>query len=163
MEDAAVAELQRVHASPRADIRDYDASRRAVPPRAGRYPRTNAVTGPESTGGHTAGYLRDHLPPELYERLASGGALPDDEVRAASARLRAELGAIATYIPSALVREQLADPAPGRVRGAYWDGSVLFADLSGFTALSGRLSALGKQGAEEVSAIINNLFGALVE
>jgi class 3 adenylate cyclase/tetratricopeptide (TPR) repeat protein len=40
---------------------------------------------------------------------------------------------------------------------------VLFADLSGFTALSGTLSALGKQGAEEVSAIINNLFGALVE
>ena len=66
-------------------------------------------------------------------------------------------------ISSTLVREQLADPSPGRVRSAYWDGSVLFADLSGFTALSGTLSALGKQGAEEVSAIINNLFGALVE
>ena len=57
----------------------------------------------------------------------------------------------------------LADPAPGRIKGAYWEGSVLLADLSGFTALSEKHSSLGKQGAEEVSAIINNLFGAMLE
>src|SRR5262245_34445885 len=145
-----------------ADIRDRTASRRAVPPRTGRYIRTNAVTALPSNGGPAA-HLRDHLAPELYARLIGTGALPEDVVAGERTRLRAELGAIATYIPSTLVREQLADPALGRVRGAYWDGSVLFADLSGFTALSGTLSALGKQGAEEVSAIINNLFGALVE
>jgi len=121
------------------------------------------VTALPSNGEPAASQLRDHLPPALYAQLLSAGALPDTVVRAARDRLRAELGAIATYIPSTLVREQLTDPTPGRVRGAYWDGSVLFADLSGFTALSGTLSALGKQGAEEVSAIINNLFGALVE
>src|SRR5262245_13195523 len=107
--------------------------------------------------------LRAHLAPELYEQLLAGATLPDAIVRAETDRLRQEVAAIATYIPSALVREQLADPAPGHVRGAYWDGSVIFADLSGFTALSGTLSALGKQGAEEISAIINGLFGALVE
>jgi class 3 adenylate cyclase/tetratricopeptide (TPR) repeat protein len=121
------------------------------------------VTAPPSNGGSAASHLRDHLTPELYAQFVGGATLPDAVLRAERERLRAELGAIATYIPSALVREQLADPVPGRVRGAYWDGSVLFADLSGFTALSGTLSALGKQGAEEVSAIINNLFGALVE
>ena len=121
------------------------------------------MTALPSNGGSAASHLRDHLTPALYAQLLSAGALPDAIVRAERDRLRAELGAIATYIPSTLVREQLADPQPGRVRGAYWDGSVLFADLSGFTALSGTLSALGKQGAEEVSAIINNLFGALVE
>jgi class 3 adenylate cyclase/tetratricopeptide (TPR) repeat protein len=83
--------------------------------------------------------------------------------RATLDRLRAELAAITTYIPPALVRQQLADPVPGRVSGAYWDGSVLFADMSGFTALSEKLSALGKQGSEEISAIINSLFAALVE
>ncbi len=121
------------------------------------------MTALPSNGGSAASHLREYLEPALYAQLLSAGALPDDLVRAEHDRLRAELGAIATYIPSTLVREQLSDPAPGRVRGAYWDGSVLFADLSGFTALSGTLSALGKQGAEEVSAIINNLFGALVE
>jgi predicted ATPase/class 3 adenylate cyclase len=146
-----------------ADIRDCKASRRAVPSRTERATRANAVTAPPSNSGPAASHLRDHLTPELYDQLADGGTLPDAVLRTERDRLRAELGAIATYIPSALVREQLADPVPGRVRGAYWDGSVLFADLSGFTALSGTLSALGKQGAEEVSAIINNLFGALVE
>ena len=76
-------------------------------------------------------------------------------------RLRAELRALAAFIPATIVRQQLANPAGARVNGAYWDGSVLFADLSGFTALSEQLSALGKQGAEEISAIINRLFGAL--
>src|SRR5215212_7978696 len=146
-----------------ADIRDSTASRRAVQPRTGRYTRINAVTALPSNGEPVASHLRDHLAPALYAQLLSTGALPAAIVRAERDRMRAELGAIATYIPSTLVREQLAVPTPGRVRGAYWDGSVLFADLSGFTALSGTLSALGKQGAEEVSAIINNLFGALVE
>src|SRR6476620_5033156 len=146
-----------------ADIRDRTAARRAVPSRTGRYTRINAVTALPSNGGSAASHLHDHLAPALYAQLLSSGTLPDATVRAERDRMRAELGAIATYIPSALVREQLADPQPGRVRGAFWDGSVLFADLSGFTALSGTLSALGKQGAEEVSAIINNLFGALVE
>src|SRR5215212_3822060 len=146
-----------------ADIRDSTASHRAMPLRTGCYTRINAVIALPSNGGLAASHLRDHLAPALYAQLLSTGALPAAIVRAERDRMRAELGAIATYIPSTLVREQLAVPTPGRVRGAYWDGSVLFADLSGFTALSGTLSALGKQGAEEVSAIINNLFGALVE
>jgi class 3 adenylate cyclase/tetratricopeptide (TPR) repeat protein len=116
----------------------------------------------DSTGRQHIDLLRAHLAPDLFAQLVAG-ALPDAIVRDETARLREEVAAIATYIPSALVREQLADPAPGRVRGAYWDGSVMFADISGFTALSGTLSALGKQGAEEISAIINALFGALVE
>src|SRR5690349_9369283 len=131
--------------------------------RRGRDTRTDAVPGLDPAGRRDTGNLRDHLAPELYAQLSSAGSLPADVVRAECMRLRAELAAIATYIPSALVREQMANPEPGRVSGAYWDGSVLFADLSGFTALSGTLSVLGKQGAEEISAIINNLFGALVE
>ncbi|MFN8566913.1 MAG: adenylate/guanylate cyclase domain-containing protein [Kouleothrix sp.] len=121
------------------------------------------MTALNSTGIHNPANLRQHLSPELYGLLEAGVPLPPAIVQAEVARLRAEVAAIATYIPSALVREQLAAPTPGRICGAYWNGSVLFADLSGFTALSGTLSALGKQGAEEVSAIINALFGALVD
>ncbi|MFL5804433.1 MAG: tetratricopeptide repeat protein [Roseiflexaceae bacterium] len=117
----------------------------------------------ETIGNSFADRLRDHLAPELLARLSAEGVLPPEIIAAECARLRADLAAIATYIPSAIVREQLIDPVPGRIMGDYWDGSVLFADLSGFTALSGTLSALGKQGAEEVSAIINSLFGAMLE
>ncbi|MBC8161955.1 MAG: adenylate/guanylate cyclase domain-containing protein, partial [Roseiflexaceae bacterium] len=86
----------------------------------------------------------------------------DQSDAAKSVRLRAELQALASYIPTPIVRQQLASPRIGHVDGMFLDGSVLFADLSGFTALSETLSALGKQGAEEISEIINRLFGALL-
>jgi class 3 adenylate cyclase/tetratricopeptide (TPR) repeat protein len=103
------------------------------------------------------------LPPELGARLAPGLALGDEELAAVCAALRGELEAIARFVPSLVVRRQLARPAIGAINGAYWEGTVLFADLSGFTAMSGQLSSLGKQGAEEISEIINSLFAALVD
>jgi class 3 adenylate cyclase/tetratricopeptide (TPR) repeat protein len=107
--------------------------------------------------------LRSHLPATLQERLFSTDALSAEALELACVHLRAKLAAIATYIPSPIVGEQIARPRFAQIGGAYWNGSVLFADLSGFTAMSEQFSALGKQGAEEISAIINNLFGALVE
>src|SRR5262245_34942388 len=106
--------------------------------------------------------LRDHLPAETLAAPANGEPPEPLLVAAACARQRAELDAIASFIPGGIVRRQIADPQPGMVSAAYREGSVLFADMSGFTALSGKLSALGKQGAEEISAIINSLFAALV-
>lgn len=106
--------------------------------------------------------LQDYLPPDLVAQLARDGDLPATVRATLAADLRRTIAAFAAYIPSRLVRAQLADPTPGRVSGAFWQGSLLFADLSGFTALSEHLSVLGKQGAEEVSAIINRLFDTLV-
>lgn len=71
--------------------------------------------------------------------------------------------AIAAYIPERLIQAQLRSPQPGRIQGAYWHGSLLFADLQGFTALAEQLSVMGKAGAEELSAVINQLFEALVQ
>ena len=105
--------------------------------------------------------LGDLLPPQLAVQLA---ASPHDPqlLALATTLLRAELAALAAYVPLPLLYAQLQVPAPGQLSGAFWQGSILFADLSGFTALSGQLSALGTQGAEELSAIITTLFGALV-
>lgn len=106
--------------------------------------------------------LQAHLTPDLAAHLARTGELPPaDRVRLGAA-LHAELTACAAFIPARLVQAQLADPQPGRTGGAFWEGSLLFADLSGFTALSEQLSVLGRQGAEEVSAVVNRLFSALV-
>ncbi|OQX92331.1 MAG: hypothetical protein B6D58_03520 [candidate division Zixibacteria bacterium 4484_95] len=41
-------------------------------------------------------------------------------------------------------------------------GSLLFADLSGFTAISERLASLGRLGAEKLAGIINNRFNLLL-
>ncbi|MGD9707676.1 MAG: adenylate/guanylate cyclase domain-containing protein, partial [Candidatus Delongbacteria bacterium] len=41
-------------------------------------------------------------------------------------------------------------------------GTVMFADLSGFTNLSEKLTAKGKEGSEEISRIINEVFEELI-
>ncbi|MEM7323090.1 MAG: adenylate/guanylate cyclase domain-containing protein [Actinomycetota bacterium] len=49
--------------------------------------------------------------------------------------------------------------------GSHWtglDGSMLSADISGFTALSERLAAKGKAGAEEITVLLNTCFEALI-
>ncbi|MFO7570974.1 MAG: tetratricopeptide repeat protein [Gaiellaceae bacterium] len=42
------------------------------------------------------------------------------------------------------------------------DGTVAFVDISGFTAMSERLSSLGRAGAEEVTEVMNATFAALL-
>src|SRR6476646_9341585 len=43
------------------------------------------------------------------------------------------------------------------------DGTLAFVDISGFTAMSERLSSLGRAGAEEVTEIMNATFAALLD
>ncbi len=106
--------------------------------------------------------LRDHLSPDLAAYLERTGDLPVGARARLASELRARLVACAAFLPARIVRAQLAAPRPGHVSGAFWEGSLLFADLSGFTALSERLSVLGRQGAEEVSAVVSRLFDALI-
>jgi class 3 adenylate cyclase/tetratricopeptide (TPR) repeat protein len=115
------------------------------------------------TAQHNPAFPTGASPAARVAALARSGTLNPAELPEACALLRAELGAISSFLPATIVRQHLEAPAPGRLSGEYWDGSVLFADMSGFTALSGRLSTLGKQGAEEISQIINALFGTLVD
>lgn len=106
--------------------------------------------------------LEGYLEPHQLADLITTGDLPAGVRAHLGSDLRARLTAHAAYIPARIVHQQLADPQPGRTGGSFWEGSLLFADLSGFTALSERLSELGRQGAEEVSAIVNRLFAALL-
>jgi class 3 adenylate cyclase/tetratricopeptide (TPR) repeat protein len=106
--------------------------------------------------------LDAHLSAAQRAQLNSDGDLPAAERAALALQLRAQLAAAMAFIPARLAHAQLANPQPGRVGGAFWHGSLLFADLSGFTALSEKLSVLGRQGAEEVSAIISQVFDNLL-
>ncbi|MBX0329518.1 tetratricopeptide repeat protein [Oscillochloris sp. ZM17-4] len=113
---------------------------------------------PQATALET---LQRLLDPELLAQV-SGSEPKEAALAAAVAQLVNEITALASFLPEPTLIQQLNAPAPGVVSGAFWEGSLLFADLSGFTALSGTLSRLGKQGAEEISHIINTLFGVLV-
>jgi len=68
-----------------------------------------------------------------------------------------------TYLPASLVRTVAAHPA----RGVPWcdevEGTMVMADLSGFTNLSERLASLGDEGAERLTGIINAFFARMLE
>ncbi|HMO57963.1 MAG TPA: adenylate/guanylate cyclase domain-containing protein, partial [Roseiflexaceae bacterium] len=105
--------------------------------------------------------LHTYLPSDLFSIFAGSAPPPAAALAEACIRLRAELQAIASNVPAIILRNRLFADTPDMISGTYWNGSVLFADLSGFTALSARLSTLGKQGSEEISLIINHLFATL--
>ncbi len=103
--------------------------------------------------------LRPYLPPWLARRLQpqlTAIALPDLE--AIGQHLSQLLRVMATYLPRQAVNDVLADPVPGRVHGSIVPGTVVMADITGFTALSERIAHLGREGAEEITGIVNRYF-----
>jgi predicted ATPase/class 3 adenylate cyclase len=108
------------------------------------------------------GLLQSLLPAPLVDSLTQR-VPPDQAVAEASARLDAALVALVPFVPAPVRDIHLAQDTPTRIPGLYLTGTVLSADLSGFTALSSELAAAGRQGSEEISALINRLFAVLVE
>jgi class 3 adenylate cyclase/tetratricopeptide (TPR) repeat protein len=107
--------------------------------------------------------LERYLSPALADALdeARQGALPQALLLEAFVHLAAARYTIATYLPRLLVRKLLRErlSAPW----LHWtEGSLLFADLSGSTALAERLSAQGREGTEIVADFLNHLFEQMI-
>lgn len=66
---------------------------------------------------------------------------------------------LSKYIPTHFTEVYTQVKKKGFVKA---EGSVMFADLSGFTNLSEKLTSKGKEGSEEVSRIINEVFEELI-
>jgi class 3 adenylate cyclase len=105
--------------------------------------------------------LVPYLPPHLSRHLTQDIDLV--EVMTISKHIRAVREMLSTYLPNYLVNSIYRNPEPGNVNGGFRYGAVLFADVSGFTAMSEKLSVLGKEGAEEVTGIVNSYFSTMLE
>ncbi len=68
--------------------------------------------------------------------------------------------AIACFLPQKLIALKAAEV---QRLSEVLNATLLFADISGFTAMSERLARLGKEGAEEVNKIINSYFAPLIK
>lgn len=101
--------------------------------------------------------LRVYLPEKAYEPLERRPS--DLQLAAARDRLVALLKMAQTYLPLPVV---LAPQPPGVPTGGMQRGTFLLGDMSGFTALSERLSQFGRRGAEMITTIINGLFKEMV-
>lgn len=105
--------------------------------------------------------LYPYLPPHIARYYKSEVELV--EVMTLAKHIQAIRRELSTYLPRYLVRSIYANPTPGNVSGGFHYGAVLFADVSGFTAMSEKLSVLGKEGAEEITHIVNNYFSTMLE
>jgi class 3 adenylate cyclase/tetratricopeptide (TPR) repeat protein len=70
---------------------------------------------------------------------------------------------VASYVPTPVARRFAADPTPLAVpEGTAFPAAALFADVSGFTALTERLAQEGPAGAERLTGVLNDYFGRLL-
>ena len=108
--------------------------------------------------------LGKYLPPGLYQDILSR---PEAERPAVChEHLRNLLHTVATYLPHHVAQEHLQHPlAPWqRSNGTFKEGTLLFADISGFTALSEKLRLKReKQGAEDLIRLINAYLDIMLE
>ncbi|HXV98365.1 MAG TPA: adenylate/guanylate cyclase domain-containing protein, partial [Anaerolineae bacterium] len=71
---------------------------------------------------------------------------------------------LASYVPTFITRRLAANPTPLTTPTAQsFPAAVLFADISGFTALTEHLAQKGPAGTEELTQHLNTYFGQLIE
>ncbi len=104
--------------------------------------------------------LARYLPPEHHERLL--GAAPESMAeRETFAHLAAVRYVVGTYLPQVVLAQSLAPGAtPDWIH--HTEGALLFADLSGSTALAEQMSRHGREGSEQITAVLNGLFATLI-
>lgn len=99
--------------------------------------------------------LQKYLPAETYQAGHETTCL---------AHLNRLLPVVAGYLPRHIALELLRKPVVARNKGEFLEGTLLFADISGFTAMSEKLRQKGgKEGAEEMARIINEYLDVMLE
>ncbi|MDY7076025.1 MAG: hypothetical protein SXV54_03775 [Chloroflexota bacterium] len=94
-----------------------------------------------------------HLPSSLIEALQLDLLSPSPRLlEQCTTHLSKLLKTTSTLLPAYLVEQLIRDPTPGKAGGWFVDGDLLFADVGGFTAMSERLSRIGRAGAN-ISAL----------
>jgi class 3 adenylate cyclase/tetratricopeptide (TPR) repeat protein len=107
--------------------------------------------------------LRSYLPVHHLDDLPPVPFWEQDDLARTQGHLNRLLDVVITYLPRHLVQTKLTPSNVPSVGGAFLDGALLLADISGFTPLSEQLSALGKEGAEQITSVVNRYFGAMLE
>jgi adenylate cyclase len=104
--------------------------------------------------------LARYLPMDMYDRLSHTAGRVD--LHSVFAHLAAVRATIATYLPRRIVHRALDEHlSPPWLQ--WVEGSLLFADLSGSTALAERLGVLGREGTELVTDFLNGVFARMID
>ena len=101
--------------------------------------------------------LRRYLSNRLASRWQEGDVGPVLQ------HVKSVLRAVLTYLPRRVVRSRLDRPAGSAISGSFERATLMFSDISGFTAMSERLSQLGREGAEVITGIVNDYFATMLD
>lgn len=123
-------------------------------------------TSPDKGHGTTpwqAAVWQRYLPPDFVSSSADTPHhwSPDERKRVIE-HLQAVWQAVKTYLPRQVVRRLSDGLEPGQMWGKLVEGTFLFADISGFTALADHLSAL-PDGTEKLTELINDYFADMLQ
>ncbi len=106
--------------------------------------------------------LEKYIYPDLWRKL--NGPAPTRGILINTLdQVRSTLNLLSTFLPQHLVQEKMRRAVPGLVNGQMVHGSLLFSDVSGFTALSERLQGRGLEGAEILTRMMNRYFGRMLD
>ncbi|VAW30833.1 Adenylate cyclase / Guanylate cyclase, partial [hydrothermal vent metagenome] len=109
-------------------------------------------------------HLQKFLPANLMQSVKEALPKPPKAVLTACIKhLASLLEGTTSHLPASLVRQVRRQPEPGQTDGEFVEGTLLFADISGFTTMSEQLSQIGREGAEEVTAVVNSYFDAMLD
>jgi class 3 adenylate cyclase/tetratricopeptide (TPR) repeat protein len=72
------------------------------------------------------------------------------------------LASILPYVPQHIAQQLVNDPTGARVGGKAVEGTLLLADVAGFTPMSESLAQTGKEGAEELTLVMTACFARIV-
>src|SRR5918911_3435455 len=108
--------------------------------------------------------LARYLPAPVVSYLldVDGTPAPALNLDAHAARLQELLQLIVSYVPEHVGVIQSKLPALRTNHLSQSHGTLLSADLSGFTGFSARLGTLGSEGAELVARTVSDLFSTLL-
>ncbi|NJN66886.1 MAG: tetratricopeptide repeat protein [Chloroflexaceae bacterium] len=85
-------------------------------------------------------------------------------MRFGGASLASLFTTLLSYLPMPLLRQVCAAPrTPAQPTVARFEAAVLFADVSGFTALTEHLAQYGSRGAEELTRVMNGYFDRMID
>ena len=107
--------------------------------------------------------LRRFLPTALFEQVETAPRAQRPAL--CLAHLQQLLATIITYVPRQRALALLANPLPPQSQssGAFLEGTLLFADISGFTELTERLRKMGgNEGAEKIVDIVNHYLDTML-
>jgi class 3 adenylate cyclase len=110
---------------------------------------------------------------QVYEIAAINKRIADSELLSALRYppfanvmflMPALLDTLTSYVPAFIARQLVDNPSPLTApKSERLSAAILFADISGFTALAERLAERGPIGVEELTRILNTYFGRLID